>query len=122
MSENRTGVSVLGVPLGSDDYIKAFLEGKVRRFLDDFPALNKLTDFKVYLNFLRFCLAPRLHYLLRAIDPALTQRPCNMLDTNIHYNLCEVMGWDALDPSALDGWEPDTTEDAVHGATLWSHY
>jgi hypothetical protein len=122
MSENRSGVSVLGVPLGSDDYIKTFLENKVERFIGDFPALNKLTDFKVYINFVRFCLAPRLHYLLRAIDPALTELPCNLLDFNIRYNLLEVMGWDSLDPSALDGWEPETTENAVNGATLWTEY
>ncbi|KAJ1486851.1 hypothetical protein T484DRAFT_1745382 [Baffinella frigidus] len=118
MSENRTGVSVLGVPLGSEDYIRTFLVDKAKRFIGDFPALNKLTDFKVYLNFVRFCLAPRLHYLLRAIDPALTQTPCNLLDFNIRYNLLEVMGWDAFDPAALEGWEPDTTQDAVNGATL----
>jgi hypothetical protein len=122
MSENRTGVSVLGVPLGSEDYIRTFLEGKVKRFIGDFPALNKLTDFKVYINFVRFCLAPRLHYLLRAIDPALSEVSCNLLDFNIRYNLLEVMGWESFDPSALDGWEIDTTEDAVNGTTLWTDY
>jgi hypothetical protein len=116
MSENRTGVSVLGVPLGSEDYIRTFLVVKANRFIGDFPALNKLTDFKVYLNFVRFCLAPRLHYLLRAIDPALTELPCNLLDFNIRYNLLEVMGWEAFDPSALDGSEPDTTQ------LLWIDY
>jgi len=70
MMANRSGVSVLGVPMGSDAYIKTFLADKVQRFIADFPALNKLTDFKVYLNFVRFCLAPRLHYLLRAVCPA----------------------------------------------------
>ena len=50
MSDNRTGVAVLGVPLGSDDYIRNFLGDKVKRFISDFPALNKLTDLKLYLN------------------------------------------------------------------------
>jgi len=48
---NRSGVSASGVPMGSDAYIKIFLADKVERFIADFPALNKLTDFKVYLNF-----------------------------------------------------------------------
>ena len=52
MVANRSGVSVLRVPMGSNDYINTFLADKVERFVADFPAL-KLTDFKVYLNLVR---------------------------------------------------------------------
>ena len=43
----RTGVAVLGVPLGSCDYITTFLADKVQRFIADFPALSNLADFKL---------------------------------------------------------------------------
>jgi len=64
----------------SDDYIKTFLADKVERVIADFPALNKLTDFKVYLNFARFCLAPKLHFLLRTFYLALSALACATLD------------------------------------------
>ena len=107
---NRSGVSVLGVPMGSDDYINTFFADKVEHFFADFPALNK-----VYLNFVRLCLAPRLHYLLGAVYsslsipacavyPALSIPACATLDTTIQRNLLEVMGWESFDPTALDGW------------------
>ena len=122
MSGNRTGVAVLGVPLGSDDYIANFLADKVQRFMADFPALNKLTDFKVYLNFVRFCLAPRLHYLLRAVCPALSVSACTTLDLTIQMNLLDVMGWESLDPTAHEGYMGETLEDMVEDTTRWSHY
>jgi hypothetical protein len=122
MGENRSGVSVLGVPLGSDDYIKTFLHTKVQRFLADFPSLNKLTDFKVYINFVRFCLAPRLHYLLRAIDPALSLEECASMDVTIQSNLLKTMGWETFDPPALEGYEGENLEQICVDATGWSHY
>jgi hypothetical protein len=122
MGENRSGVSVLGVPLGSDDYIKAFLHTKVQRFLADFPNLNRLTDFKVYINFVRFCLAPRLHYLLRAIDPALSLEECANMDITIQINLLETMGWESYDPSALEGYQGENFRAIREDSTRWSHY
>ena len=125
MSENRSGVSLLGVPLGSDDYIKTFLHTKVQCLLADFPNfpnLNKLTDFKVYINFVRFCLAPRLHHLLRAIDPALSLGECANMDTIIQINLFETMGWESFDPPAHEGYEGEGFEEICEDTTRWSHY
>jgi len=98
------------------------LADKVQRFIADFPALNKLTDCKVYLNCVRSSLAPRLHYLLRAVCPALSVPACATLDITIQRNLLDVMGWESFDPVALDGWMGETEEDIVEDATRWSHY
>ena len=87
----------------------------------DFPALNKLTDLKVYLNCVRVCLAPRLHYLLRAVCPALSVPACETSDTIVQRNLLEVMGWEAFNPMALEGWMGETVEDIVEDATRWTH-
>ena len=91
MMGNRSGVSVLGVPMGSDDYINTFFADKVEHFFADFPAL-----IKVYLNFVRLCLAPRLHYLLGAIYSALSIPACATLDLNIQMNLLDGMGWESF--------------------------
>ena len=122
MSENRSGVSLLGVPLGSDDYIKTFLLTKVQCLLADFPNLNKLTAFKVCINFVRFCLALRLHYLLRVIEPALSLGECANLDTTSRINLFETMGWESFDPPAHEGYEGEGFEEICEDTTRWSHY
>ena len=46
MMANRLRVSVLGVPMGSGDYIKSFLADNVERFIADIPALKQADRFQ----------------------------------------------------------------------------
>jgi hypothetical protein len=44
------------------------------------------------------------------------------LNTKIRRNLLEVMGWEAFDSMALEGWMGGTDEDIVEDTTRWTHY
>ena len=60
------GITVLGYPLGSDDYCRGVLNKLREKICKDLPTLEKLDDGLAYLHLLRFCLIPRLSYALRA--------------------------------------------------------
>ena len=86
------GITVLGYPLGSDDYCRGVLNKLREKICEDLPTLEQLDDGLAYLHLLRFCLIPRLSYALRAPSTTIS-RPCaEAFDTAILDSLRKYAG------------------------------
>ena len=86
------GITVLGYPLGTDDYCRTVLRKLNTKILNDLPTLERLDDGLAFLHLIRFCLIPRLSYALRAPTPTIS-RPCAAaFDTAILNSLRKYAG------------------------------
>ena len=86
------GITVLGYPLGSENYCRGVLKKLHEKICKDLPTLEQLDDGLAYLHLLRFCVIPRLSYALRAPSPT-TSRPCaEAFDTAILDSLRKYAG------------------------------
>jgi len=63
---SRDGVTMLGVPLGSDDYVAAQVRDRLQAFVTVLPALHELPS-QIAFSLLRQCIARRAQYLTRAL-------------------------------------------------------
>ncbi|CAE7657728.1 unnamed protein product [Symbiodinium pilosum] len=73
LDPSERGLVVLGVPIGSPDFVRRHLRFTLERqasLLDQLPALE---DAQVAWLLLSFCAAPRMQYALRTVPPLLTE-------------------------------------------------
>jgi len=65
----RYGMNVLGCPIGSSQFIKLFLEEKLRKLSDVKNNLINFSHRQIKFLLLKKCFCPKSVYLMRLIDP-----------------------------------------------------
>ena len=73
---SREGCIVMGIPLGTDEYIREHTSGKLTKILTDVGLLRHFTLQQQY-TILLYCINTRPAFLQRAIHPSLLKEECN---------------------------------------------
>jgi hypothetical protein len=63
------GMICIGVPIGSPEFVQAFVKEKTRTMVKDVKQLHLLTDPCVHFKLIRFCHNTRLSHLNRNLPP-----------------------------------------------------
>ncbi|CAN0508788.1 unnamed protein product, partial [Scytosiphon promiscuus] len=83
------GITVVGVPIGTDDYVKEFAMKVIAEGGADKLAriLPRMSDRQVANLITSLSLIQRSAYIERGIDPALTKEACERLDNMVQWAL-----------------------------------
>ena len=108
------GITRVGVPIGSPDFVTAFVKAKTSAMVDDVRKLSVLSDPLTHFRLVRFCHNTRLSYLNRNLPPdVMRNRACGLQTVDQAISL-EVLrrGTDLGLPDATvknlcDGWTDD---------------
>ena len=108
------GITCVGVPIGSTEFITAFVKAKTSDMVDDVKKLRVLSDPLTHARLIKFCHNTRLSYLNRNLPPDVMRNPTCGLQTVDQAISLEVMrrGTDLGLPDApaknmCDGWTED---------------
>ena len=96
LPRRQQGLRVLGLPIGTDEYIQeelAKLHAKQQPLLEAIPTIPDLQT--SWLSLL-YCAAPRPHYALRGLRPDLTREFATTHDQNIQHCLAQLLQLPAL--------------------------
>ena len=63
------GLTCVGVPIGSDEFISTFVHEKATRVIDDVQKLHIVPDSLIHFRLLKFCQSTRCSYLSRCLKP-----------------------------------------------------
>ena len=121
------GITLLGAPLGSDDFVATALQEKVNKVQRITSLLPDLLDPHIEFCLLRSCLSlPKLMFTLRTVDTSLHQQLLTQFDQLTREALTRILGaplnslqWDqAKLPVSLGGMGLRAADD--HGAAAYS--
>ena len=100
---NSEGITVLGVPVGSDQYIARILREKLQLAVSLAEALPGIRCCQIAALLLRFCLIPKMIYWWRCVQPSLVSSIAREFDSVVEQALHNVMSLNLPDPSGLEG-------------------
>ena len=66
---NVTGMTCVGVPMGTPSFVNAFVRSKAQDIVHDVHKLRIVSDPKIHVDLLRFCEHTRLAFLARNVPP-----------------------------------------------------
>jgi hypothetical protein len=72
-----TGLKCVGVPLGTPEFVNAFVRSKADAIEQDVQNLRIVQDPKIHYDLLRFCQHTRLAFLARNVPPDVMMRPAD---------------------------------------------
>ena len=108
------GITCVGVPIGSPEFVTAFVKTKTSAMVDDVRKLRVLSDPLTHTRLVKFCHNTRLSYLNRNLPPDVMRNPACGLQTVDQAISLEVLrrGTDLGLPDATvknlcDGWTDD---------------
>ena len=88
----ESGVTVLGAPVGGDDFVKEQVQSKVEAYLNGLVAeLAVFPNLQVRLLLLHHCAARKICFLLRMCSPPMTDGAAAAHDIGIRKALADVM-------------------------------
>ena len=108
--ETLQGFKFLGAPLGIDSFVTSSLDAAVANITSELPFLGELTDGLLHYRLLRFCVAPRMDYLLRTTNPILATTAACALDSALISHLSDFA---LLAPGAFHISNPESAHDWV---------
>jgi hypothetical protein len=85
-----SGMKVVGVPVGSESYVEAFLEDKLKSMDTEFRRLPLMGERQAMAQ-LRFCILPSSNYLARCIHPSRLRSYATKFDEAIRKAYNEIM-------------------------------
>ena len=97
LPRRQQGLRVLGLPIGTDEYIQeelAKLHAKQQPLLEAIP--TAIPDLQTSWLLLLYCAAPRPRYALRGLRPDLTREFATTHDQNIQHCLAQLLQLPAL--------------------------
>jgi hypothetical protein len=95
------GIIVLGVPIGSDDFVQRTVLQRVRELGLVVPLLDLLRDAQMQYLLLRCCAHPRVSYTLRGVPPGLALLGAQQHDATIREGLQRILPGAELSARAL---------------------
>ena len=72
-----TGLKCVGVPIGTPEFVNAFVRSKAHAIEQDVQKLRIVQDPKIHYDLLRFCQYTRLAFLARNVPPDVMMRPAD---------------------------------------------
>ena len=72
-----TGLKCVGVPIGTPEFVNAFVRSKAHAIEQDVQKLRIVQDPKIHYDLLRFCQHTRLAFLARNVPPDVMMRPAD---------------------------------------------
>jgi hypothetical protein len=75
---NVTGMTCVGVPMGSPEFVTAFVRSKAKILQQDVQKLRIVPDPLIHYTLLRFCQHTRLAFLARNVPPAILMQPVDV--------------------------------------------
>lgn len=91
VQERADGCEVVGIPIGSDEYVRSAVLRKVRRLNEVIPLLDHLHNPQMQYLLLRCCAHPRVAYLLRGVVPALMETAAAEHDDSVWQSLQRIL-------------------------------
>ena len=88
---HQQGLKVLGLPVGSMEYIQAELRQLQAKQQPLFEARPGIPDFQTSWLLLLYCASPRVHYALRGVRPDLTRHFATEHDNAVHTCLARLL-------------------------------
>ena len=85
------GITCVGVPIGSPDFVTAFVKSKTKAMVDDVRKLQVLSNGLTHFRLVKFCHNTRLSYLNRNLPPAVMRNTQCGLQTVDTANAMEVL-------------------------------
>jgi hypothetical protein len=108
------GITCVGVPIGSPDFVTAFVKTKTSAMVDDVRKLRVLSGPLTHTRLVKFCHNTRLSYLNRNLPPDVMRNPTCGLQTVDQAISLEVLRrgtdlglTDATVKTLCDGWTDD---------------
>jgi len=74
---NVAGMTCVGVPMGTPEFVNAFVRSKAHDIVQDVHKLRSVPDPKIHYDLLRFCQHTRLAFLARNVPPDVLMRPAD---------------------------------------------
>jgi hypothetical protein len=99
---NVTGLKCVGVPIGTPEFVNAFVRSKALDIEQDVHKLRIIKDPKILYDLLHFCQHTRLAFLARNVPPDVMMRHANGL------NAAPVLIQDAIVQAILQRGLGDT--------------
>ena len=96
----QRGLRVLGLPVGTDEYIQAELTRLHAKQLPLLEAIPTIPDLQTSWLLLLYCASPRAHYALRGLRPDLTRDFAAAHDQSIQQCLAQLLQVPALPESS----------------------
>ena len=101
----QRGLRVLGLPVGTDEYIQAELSRLHAKQQPLVEAIPTIPDLQTSWRLLLYCASPRAHYALRGLRPDLTRDFAAAHDQSIQQCLAQLLQLPALpESSAHRAW------------------
>ena len=72
---NVTGLKCVGVPIGTPEFVDAFVRSKIDDIQQDVQKLRIIQDPKIHYDLLRFCQHTRIAFLARNVHPDVMMKP-----------------------------------------------
>jgi hypothetical protein len=72
-----TGLKCVGVPIGTPEFVNAFVRSKAHDIDQEVQKLRIVQDPKIHYDLLRFCQHTRLAFLARNVPPDVMMRPAD---------------------------------------------
>jgi hypothetical protein len=126
----------IGVPIGTDVFVRNFVAKTCRAIIDEVEKLDAIQDAFIHYQLLRFCQATRLHYINSNI---LLRNRCVLQQQHVDCKIADALfkrgtkqhadGWDAsskawehmvLHPPHADGVFGVTFNDVTKGAAFYT--
>jgi hypothetical protein len=102
VSCTEEGLEILGCPVGSEEFIRAFLRVKVARVLELLDRITKVDSLgrqvpkwaspQALYHVLRDCVVHMLRHLIRSVDPAITKEEFGEVDAQTLHVASRVLG------------------------------
>ena len=87
------GINLLGVPLGSTDYINSKFNDKIQKRTRSIQKLPKLEDPQIAVAILSKCLSlSKVNYFIRSSPPQLTKKLCSEFDAETTRSIEIILG------------------------------
>ena len=85
-----TGMRCVGVPIGTPDFVNAYVRAKAVEIGNDVQKLSIITDPKIHYDLLRFCQHTRMGFLSRNLSPEVMMTSSNgVFDSEVCQALCK---------------------------------
>ena len=89
---SREGITILGVPVGTDNYVSATLKGKLEAAAQQAATLISLDDAQGALLLLRYCVNTKMGFWARTVPPSQFLPTASSFDTTILNTLSTIIG------------------------------
>ena len=88
----ENGIKILGAPLGTTEYCKAFAENRIATERELWQWIKKIEDPQSAFLLLFYCAVPRANHLLRMLPPSISAEYAEMHDDGVFEVLGHILG------------------------------